>query len=171
MSRDENRSSAHPIQGFDNDLFLLCQEAPELVEFSGNQAGGATIGKPRNVCFLIDVAETRRLIDHQQATLLRQLKDIGRVDVLHVKRRILAHEQYIQLLQAAAPLRARFIPTAGVVINLDLQATSERSSIPNGQVVLAKVNERPSPVLGSEEHRQGGVLSRVDALDWVHDHA
>ena len=76
--------------------------------------------------------------------MLGELEDVRRVDVLHVERRVLAHQEHVELLEPAAPGAAEREPLVGVVADLHVAPRAERPAVADQEILLAEVNERPA---------------------------
>src|SRR3546814_9236195 len=64
---------------------------------------------------LVAVAQALRSIDHQRSGLFRQFQQIGCVDILAVERRVLAHEDHVQISQGRIDLPILLEPMLWVV--------------------------------------------------------
>src|SRR6185436_1331276 len=58
-----------------------------------------------------------------------------------------------------------------VVLDREPLPMTARGAVAHDEVLLAEVHDAEPVPLGREQHRERGVLLRLDGLDRVHDHA
>jgi len=115
-----------------------------------DQARRRALREPGRVGFFVDVPEARGLVDDEKPAVLGELEDVRRVDVLHVERRILAHQQGIEPLEPAAPRDPDLEPPLAVVTHGKPRPVPPWRAVSNLEVLLAKVNDVPPLTLGGE---------------------
>jgi len=93
----EDRGAAHLVKGFENDVTVLPSELAENVGAPADQGRWRALWKLRGEELLVAVAQALRAVDHQRSGFLCQLQQIGGVDVLAIERRVLAHEDDVEL--------------------------------------------------------------------------
>ena len=118
---------------------------------------------------LVAVTQALRAVDHQHAGALGLFEQVRGVHELHVERRILAHQDHVEVIQAAVDLSFQFEPVLGV--GEDFQWLHPGTCLAGVlvQIVLFHIEQRPTAILGGKEHGQRAVLFIGDVLDGVHD--
>src|SRR5690606_19908434 len=101
--------------------------------------------------------------------LFRPLEDVGRIDVLQVERRVLAHQHHVELAEGALVLAFEAEPALEVVPDGDGPGAREGLAPPQPEIRLLHVVDLGPPPGRFEEHRERAVLLRVDRFDRVHD--
>jgi hypothetical protein len=152
----EDRAPAHAVQRLEHR------------HGAGHHGLGRELGEPHGVGLLADVAQRSRLVDHQHAGFLGALQQEGRVDEFHVEGRILAHQDHVQLVRVGLAHLAELEPALRVVAHLDRAQPHAEPAFQYPQVGLGEVLQRVAAPLRLQQHRQRGVLGRLDAVDGVH---
>lgn len=118
--------------------------------------------------FLVAVPQRGRRVDHQRALLFGGTEDVGGHQELAVHRRILAHQDHVQLTQRTVPGGSKGIPALGIHVHREI--TGMGAGLGPGQVKvgLLHVNQLPAPLLGGPEHGERAVFLVLDVLDGVH---
>ncbi|MNR35152.1 hypothetical protein D3C85_1529780 [compost metagenome] len=110
-----------------------------------------------------------RLVDHQYASALGLLQQVGGVDELHVERRVLAHQDHVQVAQQRILLGVQFEPFFRV--GEDFQRAHPRPRFAFGlvQIPLFHIEQFPAALLRSQQHGQRAILLVGDAGNGIHD--
>ena len=96
---DEYRPAAHAVKRFKNGLTSVFHKHSQVRERSTDQRPRTTLWEPRNKRFLIGIADTARSINDKSAALFRPFQDVGGLDILHVERRILTHQDHVDVTE------------------------------------------------------------------------
>jgi hypothetical protein len=115
------------------------------------------------------VAQALRSIHDERALELGALQDVSGVDVLHVERRVLAHQDRVQLGEARHARLAELEPVLEVVADAQGTQAPEGDAVAQPQIALLGVPERPAALLCGEQHRERRVLGRLDRRNGIHD--
>ena len=169
LLQHEDRASAHAIERFRHGLAVLAQKIRHGVHIARDQCGRAALREPGRVGLFVHIAQPLRIIDHDRALGLRAVQDVGRINELHVERRVLAHQNDVVVAQSTRLRLAEFEPVLGIVGDLEGCRASEGNSIAEPELVLFGIPDLPAAALGGQEHRKRAVLGGLDALDGVHD--
>jgi hypothetical protein len=168
LAEHEDRAPAHAVQRLDHRRAVARHEAAHVGHGAGHHGLGRELGEPHGVGLLADVAQRSRLVDHQHAGFLGALQQEGRVDEFHVEGRILAHQDHVQLVRVGLAHLAELEPALRVVAHLDRAQPHAEPAFQHPQVGLGEVLQRVAAPLRLQQHRQRGVLGRLDAVDGVH---
>ena len=103
------------VEWLDHDTRMLGREGFEIVHRARDQRQRRVLGEPRRVCLLVHVPERLRRVDHETAAERRPIEDVGRVDVLDVERRVLAHQDDVDVAEPKVFFRAEFEPVVRIV--------------------------------------------------------
>ena len=140
----------------------------QLVRKTGDQRWRAAIRKPGGIHLFVNVSECCRVIQHHHTCITCPLEKISRVNVVHIKRRIEAHKNAVELLQKEIFRRFSVVPVAAVVIHSDRLRTCSRFAVAHEKVLSTQVVQRPVALLCRQHHCQTGVLGHFDIFNRVH---
>ena len=121
--------------------------------------------------FFVRIAQARRVVDHQGAGRRRVFQHVGHVDVFHVKRRVLAHQDHIQVCQRQVHLPMKLVPLGGIVRHRQPARAGPRRVAIQVNVAHFHVEQLPAPPLGREQQSQGRVFFDIDPRYGIHDYA
>ncbi len=88
---------AHAVQRLEDHILMLPVKRLEDIRRAADQRGGRALRELLGEQFLIAVAQALRFVHYQYAFAFGLLQQVGAVDELAVERRILAHQDHIQL--------------------------------------------------------------------------
>ena len=97
LARAKHRRAAHAVERLQNHVAVLRQEFPDERLAPRYHGGRRELGKPGDRHLLVPVADRARAVEYARALRLRKLEKIGAVDILHVERRILAHQHGVEI--------------------------------------------------------------------------
>ena len=106
----ENRGAAHPIEQFEDSLAVLDDKSAQPRRIPRHQRGRSELRKLQNRELLVMVPQRPRVVEHPRALRLRPLQELGCIQILEVKRRVLAHHDRIKPRQRDQRRRAAFKP-------------------------------------------------------------
>src|SRR5690606_40865820 len=92
------------------------------------------------VGLLVDLAQAARAVHDEQAPLLGERQYISGVDVLHVERRILAHQERVEPLQRPGPRVPVGKPPVRVVLDDETAAVTERGAVSSSDRKSTRLN-------------------------------
>ncbi len=125
----KHAASAHPLERLEYDVAMLAQERAQFLRAARYQGGWCAVRKPRRVEFLIGITQALRFVHHQHACSLGALEYVGRVNVLHVERRILTHEYHVQLIQRLCFISAETIPVVAIVLHREAPRPAQGAAV------------------------------------------
>ncbi|MNN11436.1 hypothetical protein D3C81_1243940 [compost metagenome] len=167
----EDRRAAHAVQGFENDVTLLGGELAQNVDAPAHQGRRRALRELGGEQLLVAVAQALRAVDHQQAFALGLLQQLRAVEEFVVERRVLAHQDHVQLVQGQILLVIEMEPMLGIMDDLQRARAGPHLAVAQVEVLLFHVEQRPAAGLGGEQHGQRAVLLEGYAGDGVHDDA
>ncbi|CVB21158.1 Uncharacterised protein [Serratia marcescens] len=148
-----------------------------LVEFA-DVRGAATdqrvrrqFREPGGEELLVAVAQALRLVDHQRAFDFGALQNVGRVDVFGIERRILAHQDHVQIVQRQILLAAEAEPVLLVFLHAQQAGAGAPVTGVQIEIVHLHVVQFVTAALRFEQHGEAGVFLDVDGIDRVHHDA
>ena len=116
---NKNGPSAHTIQGLADDFAVLALEGFHVAHVAGDERCRAAVGKPRRINLLVHVAQPLGAVDYEHPSHLGSIEDVRRIDVLHVERGVLAHQDHVQISERS---RHGFTPAKPALqITVDLK--------------------------------------------------
>ncbi len=134
-----------------------------------DQGGRAALREPGRIDLLVHVAQAIGPVHDQRTLHLGAFEDIGRVDVLGIERRVLAHQDRVEVAEAGYHRRAAREPVRVVLTHADRVRATEGDAVAQPDAGQFQVMQFPAAALRSEQHRQRSVLARLDVLDRIHD--
>ena len=167
----EDRLAAHAVEGFRDDIFLLGEKRPHFFNGAGYQRQRRALRDPGRVGLFVHVAQCLRMIDDQRACRACPVEDVGGVHVLHIERRVLAHQDDVEIAEVDLLRRAGCVPVAVVIANLEQSGLPERLAAHKLEIALLEVMNFGVAACRFEQHRERAVLVRRDGLDRVHHDA
>ena len=171
LAEHEDRAATHAVQGLADDFAVLAQEAGHLPHVARDQGRRAALREPGRVDLLVHVPQPLRAVDDEHTLALGALEDVGAVDVLGVKRRILAHQDAPQGAQGFDSRLPQGEPPGGVGPDRERSHAPERDAVAQQQIALFEVGERKAACLRREQHGQRRILRVADGADGIHHHA
>ena len=134
----EDRPAAHAVQGLADDSRMLAQESVHVAHVARDQRGRAALREPGRVDLLVHVAQALRAVHDQRARQLGALEDVGRVDVLGVERRILAHQHDVEVAERHDVGSPRVNQSLGIVAHRDRMRAAVRHAVAQPEVAAAR---------------------------------
>ncbi|MND93558.1 hypothetical protein D3C80_857460 [compost metagenome] len=168
-SMAEDRGAAHAVQRLEDGVALLVDEFTQDVGAAADQGRRRALREQRGEEFFVAVAQALRTVDHQHAGGFGLFQQVGAVDEFHVERRILAHQDHVQLAQGAVLFGFQLEPVLRV--GEDFQRAHARAGLAGAlvEVLLLHVEQRPAALLGGKQHGQRAILLIGNARNGVHD--
>ncbi|MNP17187.1 hypothetical protein D3C76_1096110 [compost metagenome] len=148
---------------------MLHGELPQNVRPPADHGRRRALREQRGEELLVAVAQALRAVHHQHPGALGLFQQVGGIDVLVVERRVLAHQDHVQLGERQVDFLSQFVPASGVREHLQRAHAAAGLAGLLVEVLLLHVVQRPAAGLGGQQHRQRAVLLEVDACDGVHD--
>ena len=139
----ENCGAAHPVQRLEDHVLVLSMKSPQTFRVCAHQHRRAALGKMGGENLLIAVPQALAPIHHECALAFRLLQDIGAVDVLVIKRRILAHQDHVKISQGALLALAQRKPALRVVKDGERGHAGPGDTLLEVQVALLHVVQLP----------------------------
>ena len=149
---------------------MLAQEGAHVVHVARDQRRRTALGEPGRIHLLVHVAQPLRPVEDEGALFSGAIQYVSAVDVFHVERRILAHQDGIVFAQFGRRPRNALEPRSQIVEHLKRRETPPSHPIPQIQILLFGVEQLPATGLCRDQDGQRAVLRRLDAFDGVHDH-
>ncbi|MCY1362341.1 hypothetical protein D9M69_490550 [compost metagenome] len=165
----ENRRAAHAVQRLEDHIAVFGGELTQNVRSSADHGRRRALREQRGEQLLVAVAQALRFVDHQHAGALGLLQQIGGVDELQVERRILAHQDHVQIAQQRVAFGPQFEPFFRVGKNLQRTHPGPSLAFALIQVALFHVEQLPATLLRGQQHGQRAILFIGNAGDRVHD--
>jgi hypothetical protein len=110
----EDRRAAHAVQRLENDVAMLRGELAQDIRAAADQRGRGALRKLRREQLLVAVTQALRLVDYQHPGALGLLEQVRGVNEFHVERWILAHQDHVQIIQAAVDFGFQLEPVGRV---------------------------------------------------------
>jgi len=89
--------------------------------------------------------------------------------VFGVERRVLAHENAVELPQRGDARLPERVPGSRIGAHRERPHACASFAVAQGEVALLEVEELEAVCLRGDEHREGGVLRVLDLRDRIHD--
>lgn len=112
-----------------------------------------------------------RLIDHVNALTLGLFQHVGRVDVFLIERRVLAHDDRIEIGQFNALFAGKLKPSVRIAFHPQQPAAGISMAVAEVKIGELQIMQFPASRLGLQQHGETGVFLDVDLVYGVHDHA
>ena len=165
----ENGRAAHAVQRLEDHVPVVVGEFAQHIRATADDGRRRALREQRGEQFFVAVTQALRLVDHQHASTLGLLQQIRGVDELHVERRILAHQDHVQITEQGVLLGFQLEPFFR--IGEDLQRTHPRPGLAFClvQVALFHIEQFPAALLRGQQHGQRAILFIGNAGNRVHD--
>ena len=133
----KNRCPTHAIEQFENRFPMLHYECAQPRGIARNQRGRRELPKLQNRQFFIVITQRTRIVKNACALRLSTLQKLGRIEILQIERRILAHHDRIKICQrrefdltTIEPMHRRGAPTPAVIARCIIGSCHGRSVPP-----------------------------------------
>ena len=163
------RCAAHPIEGLQNDVFVLVDEFAQQLRVARDQRRHDEIGELCDRQLFVVVAQCARAVEDERTLRLRRFEKVGGIHILHVEWRVLAHQNGCERLQR--PHRGRSDLEPVVIVCGDGQRahrTERLFSIPE-EVALLQCEQRVTTIVQRAHHRHAGIFVRLERSEGVED--
>ena len=168
--QSKDRVTAHAVQRLADDAAMLGEEGLHAAHIARDQGRRAAIGEPGRIDLLVHVAQALRAIHDQHAFSLRAFQQIGRVDVLQVEWRVLAHQHGIDIGKRSHHGLPGAIPGLSVSDDLQRSQPGDRATVAQPEIGLFEAPGRAAAPGGRREHRDRLILGRLDSFERVDQH-
>ncbi len=167
----ENRCATHAVQWFENDVAVFLPEGFQLRFITRDQRFRRQVSKPGGEQLFVAVAQALRFVDDKRPFLFCTFQNIGCVDELGIKRRILTHQNDVQVCQREILFALELIPF--VVVLLYAQGTRAGAGFTVVQIKIGHLHimNFVTATLRFQQHSEAGVFLDVDACDGIHHDA
>ncbi len=118
----------------------------------------------------LDGTRIRPRLEYARTLSLSVFKQVRRVDVFHVERRVFAHQHRVQFRQRQLSLAVEGEPPVLVVLDAEPPRSAEGFVAARVQIGLLEVMQLPTARLGSQQHGEGGIFFDGDGRDGIHHH-
>jgi hypothetical protein len=105
-------------QRFDDDVLVLEPEGTDRLEIPRNHRWGHELGEVRDQQLLGSVPH-RRWVVHHQRVRMDVLQQMGRSDVSHIERRVLAHQHHVHSCEVQQDQLAEAVVGAPLAFDRD----------------------------------------------------
>ena len=166
----EHRSAGEAVQRLDHDLAMLGEEFPGEAERARDRRRRHELREVEHPQLLRRIANACRIVDHQ-GLALDPLEQVRGGDVAEVERRILPHQDDIDVAAEVEDLRlAEAVMVAGDALDGDRIAHRPQAALGPAERVGRVMVERVAELLRLEHDGEGGIAGDVDPLERVHLH-
>ena len=163
------RDAAHAIERFQDDVAMLGEEVADQGFAARDERGRGELRKTRDRHFLVVVANRARAVDDPCALHFSEFQKIGAVDVLHVERRILAHEDGVECAKRRFRRGIAAIPGVLVAGEMEPARYSRHRATPPREAFLLHGGKRMAARVRLAHDRVGGVLVDLEVLERIDD--
>ena len=115
--------------------------------------------EPGCIGLFVHIPQRLRCVDDQRACQLRAIQDIGRVDILHIEWRILAHQDHIEIAQFDRPAGPKFEPVVVIITNCEPRRLAHRFAREHAEIALLEIVNFGAATHGFEQHCEGASPS------------
>ena len=158
----KNAHAAHAVQRFDDDVAVFFQKCADIGGTGRNQRRRGELAEIQNRQFFIEVAHRLPAVKDLRALLFRQRQELGGVEVLHIERRVGAHNDGIEVFQGRLNFVCRFKPFMVIVAfgteKLKRRSLSCHQSLLYGQFAAQGMEKLPAAFCHFAHHGVGGVF-------------
>ena len=95
----KNAGAAHAVKLLENYIIVFLMECQQQILARRYQRRGLKIGKGCCEKLFIAISKTTGVIDDQRTFRLTSLQEVSRIDIIHVKRRVFAHHDDVDLAE------------------------------------------------------------------------
>ena len=167
---DEDGAAAHAVERLEHGLAMLAEEGLHRRHVARDQGRCAAVREPGRVGLLVHVPQALRPVHDQGARLLCPLEQVGRVDVLHVEGRVLAHQHCVDGAELADVGLADAVPGLPFADDLERREARERTPVACPQVPLTEHQHLATAPGCGLQHGDRRILRRLDGFERVHQH-
>ena len=158
------------VQGLDHDVFVLRKEVPGRSQRARDHCRRHVLGEIEHPHLFRRVPDRLRVVD-DQSVVLDPLEQVRGRDVAEVERRILPHQDDIDVLAEVEDRKfAQPEMVARDGLDRDLMGPRVQPSVLPGQILGEIMVELMPARLGAKHDREGGIAGDVDLLQRVHLH-
>ena len=164
----EDAHAAHAVQWLEDDVAVLGVKGFHVGLFTRDQRGADELRKLQDGQLLGVVPQGRRLVEDPGAFALSLAQQVGGVEVLAVKGRVLAHHHGVHAVQRDLSRGLRAEPIIGVACERDFahRAGHRPTTLP-AQLLRLAGHQGVSTPGGLAHHREGGVFVNLERLQRV----
>ena len=168
----KDASTAHAVERLEDDVAVLGMKAPNVGRITRHQRGADELSKLENRQFFGVIANGPRLVENLRALPLGLLEQVGGIEVLAVKWRVLAHHHAIKVFERLRPLIGRLlrrgIPIERVASEGDVahKGRDRATTLPHQVAHLAHA-DGVATALGLAHHGKSGVLVDLEGRQRV----
>ncbi len=161
----EDAAAAHAIERFEDDVLVLGMKGPDVGLVLRHQRGRGELRKFHDGQFLGVVAQGARRVEDPRPFALGLAQQVGGVEVLAVKRRVLAHDHRVGVGQRPGARVHHLEPVVGAAGQADLARVrgDGRAALPAHPMHLAG-QHAVAASLRLAHHGKGGVLVGFEGL-------
>ena len=143
--QSKHAGTAHALEWLDDGVALRGDERAQDLVAGSDQRRRAHIGEPGRGEFLVEVPQSAGAVVDRDPRVLGLLQQVGRVDVVHVERRVLAHQDRVEVGQRTLGHIDGRMPVALVVAHLDDPHPRMDPAILEREVVQVDLEQFPAP--------------------------
>ena len=171
VARDtEDAHPAHAVQGLENDVAVLGMELPHVGLAAGDQGGRNELGKFQDGQFFRVVTQRAGPVEHLCTLPFGLPEEMSGVEVLAVKRRILAHQHRIHIAQDQPGVRDATEPVVGFAGEHDLACLHRHRFAALPTQISRFTGQKDVAAPGRlAHHRESGILVNLERLQRVGD--
>ena len=93
----EDAHAAHAVERFDDDVAVFRQKCADVRRAGGNEGRRGKTAEIQDGQFFVEIAHGLSAVEDFGALFRRQRQQLGGVEVLHVKRRVGAHDDGVEI--------------------------------------------------------------------------
>ena len=165
----EHRGAAHSVEWLQDDVAVCGEKLMNQPGVPRDQRRRHELRKTRDCHFFVAIPDRARIVEHTRALRLRQLEEIGAVEVLHVERRVLAHQHRVEILERRRLHWVNAIPRSGVAGEVQpLRVAGHHPVLPDDVFLLHCVNLVRTRSRFAH-HRECGILVYLEIVERVDD--
>ncbi len=155
-------------QRLQDDVAVLVPEGADLVAVAGQEGRRHQLPEAQHKELLRRVAHRRRIVDHERPVRRQQLEQMGRGDIGHVERRVLAHQDHVDAGEVELLRGAEAVMMAVAADHLERPPAGIEAPVAQAQRLGQVVEQRMAAGLRLEREGEGRIRIDVDRVDRIH---
>ena len=158
----EDAHAAHAVERFDDDVAVFGEKGAHVGGAGGNDGGRGELREIQHGQFFVEVAHGLPAVEHVCAVACSQGEELGGVEILHVKRRVGAHDYRVKFGQGRPNGACGAEPGMVVIVFCaeKIEGRGLRVHFPalHRQFARERVEQRVAAPRRLAHHRIGGVF-------------
>ena len=165
----KDAGAAHAVERLEYRLIMLRHEGAQFVFAAGDKSRRGELRKLGDRQLLVVVAQGARIVEHPCTVGRGAAKQVGRVKILHVEWRILAHQHRVECRQRLAHRVAGDVPVGGLRRQIDFASPCMNNAYHQQQIALQAGMQLVAARGGLDHHREGRILVGLEIVKRIGD--